>query len=143
MAFSSLTACTVPLTKEAQAIHVVNGVSSELVSDCVRLGTVTGSGSPAYGNDIGLAQAMARARHSAAQFPGADTLAVSYSQRMFSGGEVAGVVFDCSKQKTQLVKNIEPKEQQKSVPNDIYQKAKKCQSKGGIWINDSCVINID
>jgi hypothetical protein len=33
-----------------------------------------------------------------------------------------------------------------SAPRDpgiIFVKAKKCQSKGGVWVNDSCVIPID
>ena len=135
--------CGPSLTKNAQRITLVNSLSSELVSDCKRIGSVTGYAQPGWGNDIGLDQALTDARNKAANIPNADTLAISSVIRQFSGGEVTGIVFNCSQKRVQLIKNISKTQETEDTPSDVFEKAKKCQEKNGVWVNNQCVIPIE
>lgn len=128
------------LTERGRSITVVSGLSAELVNDCQRLGAVTGHAKPGWGNDVGLDQAFIDARNKAGDIPGADTLAIASSQRHFNGGEVTGIAFNCREKRVQLMQSVAPTE---APPENVFEKAKKCQEKNGVWVNSQCVISVE
>lgn len=136
-----LTACATSLTSQAKNLAVVNMVSSELVSNCVPLGSVVGYAKPGWGNDIGLQQAMNDALNKAAAIPGASTFAVSNKQRSFSGGQVNGIAYDCNRERVTPVAIVQ--DDSGDIDSDIFLKAKKCQKKGGVWVESQCVIDLE
>lgn len=143
-AIGAISGCATPLTEKGRAITVVNSLSAELASDCTRIGAVTGYAKAGWGNDVGYDQAFNDARNKAAEYPTADTLAISNSRHRFSGGEVTGIVFDCSKQRVQLIQQVSPPPPATGQsPDNVFELAKRCQSKGGVWINNQCVIDIE
>lgn len=137
-----LASCATKLTPGARNLNVVGSVSSELVANCEKVGAVVGYAKPGWGNDVGLQQAMSDALNQAAKLPKGDTFAVSNRDRSFSGGQVNGMVFDCSKERVQSIKVVGG-DRKKDHSDDVFSKAKKCQVKGGVWINDQCVIQLD
>jgi hypothetical protein len=137
-----LVSCATPLTSGARNLHVVGSVSSELVVNCKKIGAVAGYAQPGWGNNVGLQQAMNDALNKAAKIPNGDTFAVSNQNRSFNGGQVNGMVFDCSKERVQSIKIVGSESPQEHSAN-VFSKAKKCQFKGGVWINDQCVIQLD
>lgn len=136
-----LTACATSLTPQAKNLAVVGTVSSELVSSCVSLGSVVGYAKPGWGNDVGLQQAMNDALNKAATIPGASIFAVSNKQRSFSGGQVNGIVYDCDKERVTPVAIVP--DDSSVVDSDVFLKAKKCQKRGGVWVESQCVINLE
>lgn len=135
-----LSACATALTERGRSVTVINSMSAELANDCKRVGTVTGYAQPGWGNDVGLEQALNDAKNKAGEIAGADTLAISLAQRKFSGGEVSGVVFNCSEKRVHLIQSVSPAPE---VSGNVFERAKKCQGRGGVWVNDQCVINLD
>lgn len=133
----------VSLTPRGSAITVVNSMSTELTSDCKRLGAVIGKAKAGWGNDVGLEQAYTDARNKAGEIPEADTIAISSTNRKFSGGEVSGIVFDCSKKRIQLTQEVPAVKPLTSSSDDIFRMAKKCQAKGGVWVTNQCVISLE
>ncbi|MDP1542413.1 MAG: hypothetical protein Q8L99_04610 [Polycyclovorans sp.] len=138
-----MTGCATTLTPEGRNISVVNSAGAALSSDCVRLAPVVGNAKPGWGQQIGLDQAFAEARNKAGAIPDADTLVVSMAQMQFSGGEVSGIAFDCSNKRVQLIQNVDPEPINRVMPEDVFQKAKKCQALNGVWITDQCVIDME
>lgn len=136
-----LTACATSLTPQAKNLSVVGTVSSELVSSCVPLGAVVGYAKPGWGNDVGLQQAMNDALNKAAAIPGASTFAVSNKQHSFSGGQVNGIAYDCDRKRVTPVAIVQ--DDTSAVDSDVFSKAKKCQQKGGVWVESQCVIDLD
>jgi hypothetical protein len=116
-------------------------MSTSLISDCKRLGTVKGYAKSGWGNDVGISQAHDDARNKAGEIKDADTMVVANAQREFSGGEVTGVVFNCNEKRVQLIQNVETPATKQSA--DVYKQAKKCQAQGGVWMNNQCVLNIE
>lgn len=142
-----LAGCATPLTQNGRSITTVNSVASELVSDCKRIGVVNGYAQPGWGNDVGLQQALNDARNKAGNIPSADTMAISLSNRLANGGEVTAFVYNCKEKNVQLIKNVTESGQEKPLAQapskDVFAKAKKCQEKGGVWLNSQCVISIE
>lgn len=137
-----LVSCATPFTPGARNLNVVGSVSSELVHNCKKIGSVAGYAQAGWGNKVGLQQAMNDALNKAAEIPNGDTFAVSNKNRSFSGGQVNGMVFDCSQERTQPIRIVSD-ENKRELSDDVFSKAKKCQAKGGVWINDQCVIQLD
>lgn len=137
-----IVSCTTHLTLGARNLNVVGSISSELVVNCKKIGSVVGYAKSGWGNDVGLQQAMNDALNKAAKYPKGDTFAVSNKSRRFNGGQVNGIVFDCTKERVQSIK-IVGGEGKQGHSGDVFSKAKKCQVKGGVWINDRCVIQLD
>lgn len=52
------------------------------------------------------------------------------------------MVFDCSRERVQPIRVVGD-DGKKEHSTDVFSKAKKCQIKGGVWINDQCVIQLD
>lgn len=151
-----LPGCATHLTDSGRKIKVVNNSDPTLQTRCEQLGSVTGeSDSFLSGGDYGVIYATYDARNKVALIAGADTLGLVNSEPRRLGGEVAGIAYNCLKpgavatqttttspQKHEVSVKTVPAPPRKD-PGIIYEKAKKCQNKGGVWVNDACVIPID
>jgi hypothetical protein len=144
-----LTGCATGLTPEGRGIKVIYDNSPGVVAQCERLSLVTGeSASFLSGGDYGLFYATTDARNKAARIPEADTLVITDNQGQRFGGEVTGIAYICNPQRARPVQKATAPEVRKApvtaIPrDDIFEKAKKCQYKGGVWVNNQCVIPID
>ena len=149
-----LAGCATHLTDAGRRIKVVRDAGAP---DCARLGPVVGqAGSLLSGGEYGVIYATYDARNRAARIPGADTLVLTGNEERRFGGEVTGVAFDCTTRQAKAASKSAPLDAHRDqtgesakkpvnlVPEvDIFTKAKICQGKGGVWINDRCVIPID
>jgi hypothetical protein len=113
--------------------------------NCKELGFVTGDAG-IWGGTAGLNIASSDAKNKAALLPEANAILVTNSQ-MNPVSIVNAKVFNCSDTKPQKIKVVnQSKDLQHEEKEDIkvtFKKAKKCQSKDGVWLNGQCVISID
>lgn len=133
--------CATTLTEGGRNIRVIHEGTPAAFSECMRLGPVTGeAGTILSGGDYGVFYATIDARNKAARIAEADTLLLTETEGKRLGGEVTGIAFNCGIRRNKPVKKgstaIAPMD-------DIFAKAKKCQSKGGVWINNQCIIQIE
>jgi len=140
----AITGCSVPLTKEASRLKLVRS-SSPILNDCTLLGSVIGkSKSAAFSGEIGRSQAINNAiNKAAANFPGSDTVSITSSKWQVVGGRADAFVYNCSEPKVNLIRKAEERVEPTAITNELIRKAQKCQKSGGIWVNNTCVINID
>jgi hypothetical protein len=136
-----LTGCATGLTEAGRKIRVIHDVDPVAFTECVRLGLVTGeTGTILSGGDYGVFYATTDARNKAALIPEADTLLLTDNHGRRLGGEVTGIAYNCNPQGMKPV----PKTYPSPAPrDDVFEKVKKCRSKGGVWINNQCVIQIE
>lgn len=132
--------CSTYLTEKGQRLMVVEGNAVGTVSDCTRLGPVRGFAKSGWGNDVGLNQAYNDAINRAAEYEEADTIVIASTNRQFNGGSVDGIAYNCKSQKKSIVELHESK---RFNNVEIVKKAKKCQEKGGVWINNICQLDIE
>lgn len=60
-----------------------------------------------------------------------------------SYGDSSAMMFPVSSEYLHIAFSCEPIESPKAISKEeVLEKAKKCQTKGGIWVNDSCQIDI-
>jgi hypothetical protein len=149
-----LPGCATHLAESGRRIKVFSSGDSTTLKNCEQLGRVTGeAGSFLSGGEYGVVYATIDARNKAGRILGADTLEVVNDEPRRLGGEVAGNVYNCLTPRNQTAHvpvvpksagagKAAPVTQGKDLGN-IFEKAKKCQSKGGVWVNDSCIIQID
>lgn len=152
-----LAGCATHLTEAGRNIKVIHDGGSGVVADCVRLGLVTGeTDSFLSGGEYGVIYATNDARNKAGRITSADTLVLTKNENRRFGGEVTGIAYNCSApritpdQATQPVER-KPREapgkpagtSSKKISNEMFEKARKCQSKGGVWVNHACIIQID
>jgi hypothetical protein len=143
-----LTGCATRLTPEGRGVKVIDN-SPGVVAQCERVGLVTGrTESFLSGGDYGVFYATTDARNKAARIPEADTLVIVDDQGRRFGGEVTGIAYNCNPQRARPVQKATAPEIRKApvtpLPrDDIFEKAKKCQNKGGVWVNNQCVISIE
>jgi hypothetical protein len=151
-----LAGCATHLAESGRRVKVINNADPALLKGCEQLGRVRGEAdSFLSGGEYGVQFALNDARNKAGRIPEANTLVILDDEPRRLGGEVTGIVYNCLSpgiaatqpppahpQRNDLpVKTVVP-----SAPRDpgiIFVKAKKCQGKGGVWVNDSCVIPID
>ena len=152
-----LSACATALTPGGRSVKVVHDGDAPAVARCERLGSVTGeAGSLLSGGEYGVFYATTDARNKAARIPGADTLVITDDRERRFGGEVSGVAYRCDRKPgtepasaaspVSLVSPgaAPPAPHSGVTPVDqVFQKARKCQEKGGVWVNDQCVIPIE
>jgi hypothetical protein len=152
-----VTGCATSLTPGGQKIKVLRDDDQEKVAGCVRLAQVTGeSASLLSGGEYGLYYATADARNKAAVIKGADTLLITRTQPSNFGGAIEGIVYNCLSPHVAEAAPEPPRKARQApvappaattapatVTNDIFVKAKKCQERGGVWVNSQCVIQID
>lgn len=123
----------VRLTLEGREIVVVKELSA-LTTECTRLGSVTGQ------HKMGYDQALTIVRNKAASQYHADTVVIdSVEGRMSPSRRITATAFNCSERRVQPVRPVESK----PLTSDVVTKAKKCQEKGGVWINDQCVLQVE
>lgn len=144
-----LTGCATYVTEEGKKIRVIHDGNLEQYSDCKQLAVVQGeAGSFLSGGSYGLFYATNDARNKAARIPDADTLVIADNKGRRFGGEVTGIAYDCKPQRARPVQKTTAPGTRKApvttVPgDDLFEKAKKCQNKGGVWVNNLCVIPIE
>ena len=160
--FLLLAGCATRLTEGGRTIRVVRDGSAAALAGCTRLVPVRGEADSFLSSgDYGVIYATYDARNKAARVPGADTLVVTADEGRRLGGEVAGFVYDCSARRAapaaapaalpaaapapsgSVTREKQAKPAGIAPRDDLFAKAKKCQTKGGVWIDDRCVIPVD
>ncbi len=146
----TLSGCATHLTESGKRIRVYRSGSVASVKNCEFLSTVTGTTESFITNgDYGVIYATNDARNRAGNIPSADTLILTDDEPRRFGGEVTGIVYNCLSPRTvQSVKGLDQAgknnesllEESNTV---LFEKAKKCQAKGGVWVNNTCVIPIE
>ena len=133
-AFVLLCGCrNVPLTAGGRNILVISNLDS-LPSGCERLEVVVAKAAKGYD------QALTAVRNRAGAIPGANTIVINTVEGHTISRRISAVAFNCSVHATTPAAT-EP--QSIGVSKEIIEKAKKCQSKGGIWVNNQCVVQVD
>ncbi|EKO3632421.1 hypothetical protein M3894_002951 [Vibrio metschnikovii] len=136
--------CTTPLSREAQEITTISDGAVIAMMNCKELGFVTGS-SGVWGGSAGLSAAYSDARNQAALLSGANAIMIT-SSRMNPTSIVNAKVYDCSDRKLSNSERINKRTQTPPVVEDInitIEQARKCQAKGGAWLNNLCVVSIE
>jgi len=136
--------CSTPLSKDAQEIMTIRDGGVIALMNCKQLGFVTGDAG-IWGGTAGLDMAFSDAKNKAALLTGANAILVT-SRQMNPTSIVNAKVFNCSEskpQKIEVVNQPKPEPKRKENLKLTIAKAKKCQEKGGVWLNDQCVISID
>ncbi|MBU0673689.1 MAG: DUF4156 domain-containing protein [Proteobacteria bacterium] len=135
-----LAGCATKLTPAAQQLTIISEYSPDKVQQCLKIGEVTGYSRHGFGNDVGIVQATVSAKNKAGAINGSDTLAFTNKTSTFNNAQVSGFVYNCSQARGQSgqVVNAKPTD-----PKTVYGKAQACQEKGGVWVNDQCVLKVD
>jgi len=134
-AFVLLCGCrNVPLTAGGRNILVISNLDS-LPSGCERLEVVVAKAAKGYD------QALTAVRNRAAAIPGANTIVINSVEGHTISRRISAIAFNCSLNKATTLAAPEP--QSIGVSKELFEKAKKCQSKGGIWVNNQCVVQVD
>jgi hypothetical protein len=158
----TLSGCATTVAESGRRVQVVSSQKSELLKNCQRLGQVTGeAGSFLNNGEHGVIYATNDARNKAGLIAGADTLEVISDGPRAIGGTVTGIVYNCtgpvvstSMSPTVPAKVIAPANASAppksavavpvaGIPAGTFEKARKCQDKGGVWVNDICVVSIE
>ncbi|RBW63407.1 hypothetical protein DS893_19565 [Vibrionales bacterium C3R12] len=136
--------CSTPLSRQAQQIMTVTDGAVVAMMNCKELGFVTGDAG-IWGGTAGLDMAYSDAKNKAALLKGANAILITSSQ-MNPTSIVNAKVYNCSEskpQKIEIVSESVKKSQPKEDFNITIKKARKCQNKGGVWLEGQCVISID
>lgn len=139
---ATISGCSTAMTDEARYLSVIQNGGVMATMNCRLLGNATGN-STIWGGPAGLDIAMADLKNKAAKYPHATSILITYS-KMNPISQIDGKVYDCSNYKPAKIEVL--KSESSNTEIDIHnqlEKAKKCQSRGGVWLNDSCVISID
>ncbi|PWI34823.1 hypothetical protein DI392_00630 [Vibrio albus] len=138
----AISGCSTTMSDEARYLSVIRDGGVIATMNCELLGNATGN-STIWGGPAGLDIAMADLKNNAAKYPNATSILITYS-KMNPISQIDGKVYDCSNYKPAKIEVV--KSAKAETNKDIasqFEKAKKCQSKGGVWINNSCVISIE
>jgi hypothetical protein len=155
--FLSLCGCTTHLTESGKRIRVVPDGDMTQVKNCEQLSYIRGTAESFLSSgEYGVIYATKNARNKAGEFPLADTLVLTGKEPSRFGGEVTGVAYNCSQPRgvtsasseTRVNNPVEMEKKSSGAPakstgDTIFEKAKKCQLKGGVWVNSACIISID
>lgn len=130
-----LAACRhVPLTDDGGQIVVLRS-TAQPAPECVVLGTVVGQ------HKLGSAQALNIVRNRAAAL-GADTVMITTVEGWKSPSRrITASAFDCKGHHVQPIQAAG--ETSPDSTQATFDKAKKCQSKGGVWVNDQCIVEVE
>lgn len=149
-----LAGCATHLAESGRKIKVVSNPDPAQFKGCEQLGRVRGEAeSFLSGGEYGVIYATNDARNKAGRIPGADTLELVNDDPRRLGGEVTGIVYNClaphkvavhapALQKSDATGKTAPISTRKD-PGIIFEKARNCQNKGGVWVNDACIIQIE
>lgn len=136
--------CSTPLSRQAQQIMTINDGAVIAMMKCKELGFVTGDAG-IWGGTAGLDMAYADAKNQAALLKGSNAILITNSQ-MNPTSIVNAKVYNCSEskpQKIEVVSETVEKSLPKQALNITIEKARKCQNKGGVWLEGQCVISIE
>lgn len=153
-----LPGCATTVAESGRRVQVVSSQKSALLKGCERLGEVTGeAGSFLNNGEYGVIYATNDARNKAGRIPGADTVEIISDGPRVIGGTVTGIVYNCTSPAASSAKppavsvpaSVAPKAAAPAaprpavVPSSVFDKARKCQDRGGVWVNDLCVLQIE
>jgi hypothetical protein len=157
-----LSGCATTVAESGRRIQAVSSQKSERLKNCQRLGQVTGeAGSFLNNGEYGVIYATNDARNKASLIPGADTVEIISDGPRVIGGTVTGIVYNCaapvvsapppSATPAKSSAPVKASDQVKAaiaepaavIPAAVFEKARKCQQKGGVWVNDFCVVPIE
>src|SRR5680860_468158 len=143
LCISLLSGCAT-LTPQAARLMTIRDGAVMAMMDCQELGYVTGNAG-IWGGSGGLGAAFTNAKNQAADIPRANAILVT-SSRMNPTSVVNATVFNCSERKTQRIEIVNPQpvvpQQQPEFRQETIRRARACQERGGVWLNDQCVIDI-
>jgi hypothetical protein len=153
----SMSGCATHLTEAGRRIRLVQTGDWEPIRNCERLESVRGeTQSFLSGGEYGVIYATNDARNKAARIPSADTLVITDNDSRRFGGEVTGIAYNCSAPRNIPSRTAQPPERNprelsgkpaetpsKKISDDVFEKASKCQKKGGVWVNDACIIKVE
>jgi len=144
----TLMGCATQLTEAGRKIRVAG--SGDNVQLCSRVSRITGeAGSYLNNGEYGIIYATIDARNKAALIHGVDTIEITSSAPGFLGGTVSAIAYDCSGARNGIGGSTGHSGREGAKPAEsvrqttIFEKARKCQDKGGVWVNDACVISVD
>ncbi len=138
---SCMVSCSAPLPQKAQEITTIKDGAILALMSCKELGFVTGEAG-IWGGTAGFDYAMNEAKIKASSFTNANAILVTTS-RMNPTAIVNAKVFDCSSNKQSIASQSINQDEPKEDINITIEKAKKCQNKGGVWLNNACIISIN
>lgn len=150
----TLPGCATTVAESGRRVRVVPAQGSGL-KGCERLGQVTGkAGSFLNNGEYGIIYATNDARNKAGLIPGADTVEIVSNGPSAWGGAVTGIVYNCTAPAASTTEAPAPavpaaparpsaSSPSARIPTTIFEKARKCQERGGVWVNDICVLQIE
>lgn len=155
-----LPGCATTVAESGRRIQVVPSQKSEQLKRCERLGQVTGESQSFLNNgEYGVIYATNDARNKAALIPRADTVEIISDGPRVIGGTVTGIVYNCSAPSG--VSTVSPAvaahtadlpstlaitpapASAAGISTAVFEKARKCQDRSGVWVNDTCVLQIE
>jgi hypothetical protein len=136
-----ISGCSTNMSERARFLTIVQDGGVIVTMNCILLGNATGNSS-IWGGAVGLDMAMADLKNKASEYPNATSILITYS-KMNPISQIDGKVYDCSNYKPTKIEVVNSKSDSGIGLNEQMENAKKCQSKNGVWLNDSCVISID
>jgi len=153
----SMSGCATYLTEAGRSIKLVQAGDPEPLKNCERLETVRGEPQSFFsGGEYGVFYATNDARNKAARISSADTLVITQNNGRRFGGEVTGIAYNCSAPRNVPSRTTQPPERNpreqsgkpaetspKKISEDVFEKASKCQNKGGVWVNDACILKVE
>jgi len=127
------TSACVELTPAGARVQIITEDQASLVTQCKFLGNVTVSSKDALRNNVAALSG--------------DTGVISYRDAG-STSYIKGLVYDCSVSPTTAPLHTEKpaiKEltAEEKADAEFIRKSQQCQSKGGAWISNQCVISIE
>lgn len=165
-----LSGCATTVSESGRRVQALPSQKIGLLKNCRRLGQVTGeAGSFLNNGEYGVIYATIDARNRAGLIPGADTVEIISDGPRVIGGTVTGIVYNCAapvesaplpSETASLpsapapAKGAAPAQVSdqvaapvtapvSAIPAAVFEKAGKCQQKGGVWVNDICVVRIE
>lgn len=133
-------ACASSSTTEEVALREVNLKKADEVTACEFVVSSHGFGDhEAEGLKSAMINAVKDAQKRAGGLSKGDTVVITKNE-LVVGKRMFMDFYDCSMvPEEKSIKSVK----QGEVELDVFEKAKKCQDKGGVWLNDQCVIQID
>jgi hypothetical protein len=144
-----MSGCVTHLTDAGRRVKLVEGRDPAKVNKCTKLGVVVGNPDSVLSNrEYGILFATKDARNKAGLIPSADTLLITNDESRWLGGEVAGIVYNCSgpraeQHQSALSAGVKADDKAGKIDRALFDKAKKCQVAGGVWVNDACVTRME
>lgn len=116
------------------------------VTYCKKITNVTGQTPAGRDRDVDYEQALNSLLENSSKNQEVDTVLITRKERVTVGGKLYANAYNCKNTNLQINSNVINQQQNQIKPNpsqnlnELIRKAKKCQLKKGLWINDRCLI---